>query len=174
MDGLQYEPDPRYAPYSAVIEEQLYVWGGKLKPSPFLQFFHFGLEAWRLLRIPGPYPPGLYGGASAWWNQCLYVYGGVQANQSTCGYLYKLDTKNFRWCQLTPQCTDLPMKKWASKMIAYEHFLVLVGGRGIRNRSVQRGSEWIKARHGDDEKDLSTEVYTNEVHKFNLKEGRIN
>ena len=175
MEGLNYEPDPRYAPFFATFGEEVHVWGGKLKAaSSCLQVYHSCVESWRLLHTPGPAPPGLYAGASARWDRYLYVYGGVQANQSCCGCLHRLDTTNFAWSQLTPKCTDLPMKKWACKMVVYQNFLVLVGGRGLRNRTGRAalaGSDWTKARHADDERDPRTEGYTNEMHKFNLKEG---
>jgi len=173
MDGLNYEPDPRYAPFYATFGEELHVWGGKLKPasSSFLQIYHSCVESWRLHRTPGPAPPGLYAGASTSWDHYLYVYGGVQSNQSCCGCLHRLDARSFVWSQVTPKCTDLPMKKWGCRIVVYQDLLVLMGGRGLRNRTIQPGSEWTKARHTDDERDPGTEGYTNEMHKFSLREG---
>ena len=166
-----YEPDPRYAPYSSVINEELYVWGGKLVATTSLQVYHPCLESWRHLNTHGPSPPGLYMGASAHSENYLYVYGGVKDdNVSFSGCLHRLDTKTSSWTQLAAHSTNAPMKKRESGMIIYENSVIVVGGYGKRNGPIQPGSEWRKLKK-DDEQDPNTKWWTNEMHKYDLREG---
>ena len=170
MDESLYGPDPRFYPYSGVIHEELCVWGGKVEATTSLQVYHPCLESWRQLRTHGPPPPGQYDGASAHSGHYLYVYGGVKADGSNSGYLHRLDTKAAFWTQLAAHSSDGPMKKIACRMIVYKNSIILVGGVGIRNGHIQPGSEWRKFRDKDSDED-NTEGYTNEMHKYDLREG---
>ena len=163
-----YEPDPRYAPYSSVINEELYVWGGKMEVTTSLQVYHPCLESWRQLHTHGPPPPGVCAGASAHSENYLYVYGGVKG-RSNSGCLHKLDTKTSSWTQLAAHSANAPMKKNGSGMIIYENSVIVIGGFGIRNGPIQPGSEWRKGR--DDDEDPNTKGWTNEMHKYDLREG---
>ena len=166
-----YEPDPRYRPYSSVINGELCVWGGKTVATTSLQVYHLYLESWRQLDTRGSPPPGLYLGASAHSENYLYVYGGVKDdNVSNSGCLHRLDTKTSSWTQLAAHSANAPMKKKGSAMIMYENSIIVVGGWGIRNGPIQPGSEWRKLRDKDD--DPSTEGWTNEMHKYDLREGK--
>ena len=169
-----YESDPRYAPCSSVINGELCVWGGKAVATTSLQVYHLYLESWRQLDTPGPGPslPGLYYGASAHSENYLYVYGGVKGDQSYSGCLHRLDTKTSSWTQLVAHSADAPIKKGGCGMIIYENSVIVVEGFGIRNGPIQPGSEWRKFRDKDDEEDPSTEGWTNEMHKYDLREGK--
>ena len=171
MAESQYEPDPRYTPCSSVINGELCVWGGK-DVATTLQVYHLYLESWRQLHTRGPLPPGLYLGASAHSENYLYVYGGVKDDGSYSGCLHRLDTKTSFWTQLAAHSANAPMKKRGSGMIIYENSVIVVGGWGIRNGPIQPGSEWMKGRDEDDEEDPSTEGLTNEMHKYDLSEGK--
>ena len=168
-----YEPDPRYCPYSSVINEELCVWGGKLVATTSLQVYHPCLESWRQLHTRGPSPPGLYDGASDHSENYLYVYGGVKKDRSLSGCLHRLDTKTSSWTQLSAHSADAPMKKRKSGIIMYENSVIVVGGFGIRNGPIQPGSQWRKWRDKDDEEDPSTRGWTNEMHKYDLREGKV-
>ena len=167
-----YEPDPRYTPCSSVINGELCVWGGKCVATTSLQVYHLYLESWRQLDTRGPPPPGLYYGASAHSENYLYAYGGVKDENSSSGCLHRLDTKTSSWTQLAAHSADAPMKKKGSAMIMYENSVIVVGGFGIRNGPIQPGSQWEKVRDKDDEEDPSTERWTNEMHKYDLREGK--
>ena len=167
-----YEPDPRYGPYSSVINEELCVWRGKTMATASLQVYHLCLESWRQLHTQGPPPPGLYAGASAHSENYLYVYGGVKGDKSYSGCLHRLDTKTSSWTQLAAHSADAPMKKHGCGMIVYENSVIVVGGFGVRNGPIQPGSQWTKVRGKDDEEDPSTEGWTNEMHKYDLREGK--
>ena len=168
-----YEPDPRYGPYSSVINEKLCVWGGKGVATTSLQKYHLCLESWRQFHTQGPPPPGLYTGASAHSEYYLYVYGGVKDdNVSFSGCLHRLDTKTSSWTQLAAHSANAPMKKIGCGMIVYENSVIVVGGYGVRNGPIQPGSEWMKVRGKDDEEDPSTKGWTNQMHKYDLREGK--
>ena len=160
-----YEPDPRYAPCSSAINGELYMWGGKMVATTSLQVYHPCLESWRQLHTHGPPPPGLFGGASAHSDNYLYVYGGVKDdNVSNSGCLHRLDTKTSSWTQLAAHSANAPMKKKGSGMIMYENSVIVVGGISIiRNGPIQPGSQWVKYRDGG---------WTNEMHKYDLREGK--
>ena len=167
-----YEPDPRYGPCSAVIHGELCVWGGKMVATTSLQVYHPCLESWRQLHTQGPPPPRVYLGASANSENYLYVYGGVKDdNVSYSGCLHRLDTKTSSWTQLSAHSANAPMKKKGSAMILYENSVIVVGGFGIRNGPIQPGSEWEKWRDKDDDEDPNTKGWTNEMHKYDLREG---
>ena len=166
-----YEPDPRYGPCSDVINVELCVWGGKAVATTSLQVYHPCLESWRQLHTHGPPPPGLYGGASAHSEDYLYVYGGVKGDGSYSGCLHRLDTKTSSWTQLAAHSADAPMKKARCGMIVYENSVIIIGGFCIRNGPIQPGSEWMKKRDKDDDEDPNTEGWSNEMHKYNLREG---
>ena len=165
-----YEPDPRYTLYSSVINGELCVWGGKTVATTSLQVYHPCLESWRQLHTHGPPPPGLYLGASAHSENYLYVYGGVKDDRSYSGCLHKLDTKTSSWIQLAAHSANAPMKKVGCVMIVYKNSVIIIGGWGIRNGPIQPGSEWRKLKK-DDEQDLNTKWWTNEMHKYDLREG---
>ena len=167
-----YEPDPRYYPYSAVVNGELCVWGGKMAATTSLQVYHPCLESWRQLHTHGPQPPGLGMGASALSEHYLYVYGGVQVGgHSYSGCLHKLDTKTLSWTQLAAHSAEAPMKTIGCRMVVYENAVLIIGGCGIRNGPIQPGSEWMKARDKDDNEDPNTKGWTNEMHKYDLKQG---
>ena len=160
-----YEPDPRYGPCSAVINEELYVWGGKLVATTSLQVYHPCLESWRQLDTRGPPPTGLACGGSAHSENYLYTYGGVKGADSYSGCLHRLDTKTSSWTQVAAHSADAPMKKNGCGMIIYENSVIIIGGWGIQNGPIQPGSEWKK------ERDEDNEGSTNEMHKYDQCEG---
>ena len=159
-----YEPDPRHCPYSAVINGELHVWGGKAVDTTSLQVYHLCLESWRQLDTRGPPPPRLYNGASAHSDNYLYVYGGVKDDHSYSGCLHRLDTKTSSWTQLAAYSANAPMKKAGCGIIAYENSVIVIGGFGIRNGPIQPGSEWRNWR--------DTLGWTNEMNKYDLREGK--
>ena len=173
MAEYLYEADPRYTPYSSVINGELCVWGGKMVATTSLQVYHPCLESWRQIDSHGTPPPGLYAGASAHSENYLYVYGGVKDDRSNSGCLHRLDTKTSSWTQLAAHSADAPMKKHGCEMIVYNNSVIVVGGFGIRNGPIQPGSQFRKLRGEDDDEDPSTKGWTNEMHKYDLREGKV-
>ena len=168
-----YEPDPRYRPYSSVISQELCVWGGKAVATTSLLVYHPCLESWRQLDTRGPPPPGLYSGASAHSENYHYIYGGFKDDHvSFSGCLHRLGTKTSSWTQLAAHSANAPMKKVGCGMIMYENSVIIIGGWGIRNGPIQPGSEWMKERGNDDDENPNTKGWTNEMHKYDLREGK--
>ena len=168
-----YEPDPRYCPYSSVINGELCVWGGKAVATTSLQVYHLSLESWRQLDTHGPSSPGLYAGSSSHSESYLYVYGGYKSDVvSYSGCLHRLDTKTSSWTQLAAHSANAPMKKVGCGIIVYDNSVILVGGLGVRNGPIQPGSQWMKLRDEEDEEDPSTNGSTNEMHKYDLRKGK--
>ena len=163
------EPDPRFCPCSGIINEELCVWGGNEVATTSLQVYHPCLESWRQLHTHGPPPPGLYDGASAHSEHCLYTYGGSKS-KDMYGCLHRLDTKTSSWTQLAAHSADAPMKKIRCGMIVYETSVILIGGRGFRNSQIQPGSEWKRLRGKTDE-DPNARGFTNEMHLYDLRQG---
>ena len=136
-----------------------------------LQVYHPCLESWRQVDSRGTPPPGLYAGASAHSENYLYAYGGFKDGASLSGCLHRLDTKTSSWTQLAAHSAYAPMKKHGCEMIVCNNSVIVVGGFGIRNGPIQPGSQFRKLR--DDEEDPSTEGWTNEMHKYDLREGKV-
>ena len=172
MAESRYEPDPRKLSYFAAIDGELCVWGGKEKATTSVQVYDSCLEVWKEVHTHGPTPPGLRGGASAHSEHYLFVYGGVKDGGSYSGCLHRLDTKTSSWTQLVAHSADAPMKKTGCAIIVYENSVIIIGGLGARNGPIQPGSEWACA--GEDEyEDPNTLGLTNEMHKYDLREGEI-
>ena len=164
MAASRYEPDPRYSPCSSVINGELFMWGGRMVATTSLQVYHPYLESWRQLGTQGPPPPGLQLSASAYSANYLYAYGGYKLDGSLSGCLHRLDTKTSSWTLLATHSANAPMKKVGSGMIVYNNSVIIIGGSGIRNGPIQPGSEWEKCKD-------NTWGYTNEMHKYDLREG---
>ena len=172
MAASRYEPDPRYSPCSSVINGELCIWGGKWVATS-LQVYHPYLESWRQLGTQGPQPPGLRLSASAHSENYLYVYGGYKGNGSLSGCLHRLDTKTSSWTLLaTHSAANAPIKKVGSCMIVYKNSVIIIGGGGIRNGPIQPGSEWEEWKDKDDDDRVPNAMgMTNEMHKYDLREG---
>jgi len=161
--------DPRFSPYSAVIDEQLWVWAGKNECSKSVLVYHPCSESWRKLRTSGFKPVGLYGGASAYSGHHFYTYGGARFKGLLTGCLHKLDIISCQWAQVASSSVGAPMKKIGCGMLVYEGQLYLFGGLGAVNGSIQLGSEWQKQNDGDGDNNPKTKGYTNEMHKYDFK-----
>ncbi len=165
------EPSPRYCPYSAVVNGELCLWGAKLDAVMVLQVYHPYLESWRELNTYGGFPTGLYYGASAGSEQCLHVYGGFEDADTFSGSLHMLNISSSLWIRLPAGSVDVPMKKAGCRMVIYKEYVIVMGGFGIRNGPIQNSSEWMKVVAKDNDRDPNTVGWTNEMHKYDLKEG---
>ena len=172
MARFRYEPDPRSFSYFAAIDGELCVWGGKEEATTSVQVYDSCLEVWKEVLTHGPTPPGLYNGASAHSEHYLYAYGGEKDDGTFDGCLHRLDTKTSSWTQLAAHSADAPMKKCGCAMIVYENSVIIIGGLGTRNGPIQPGSEWV-CMDEDEYEDPNTEGRTNEMHKYDLREGEI-
>ena len=172
MAESRYEPDPRSNSNSAAIDGEFCVWGGKGEATTSVQVYDSCLEVWKEVLTDGPTPPGLYGGASARSEHYLYVYGGKKDDGSYSGCLHRLDTKTSSWTLLAAHSAEAPMKKVGCEMIVYENSVIIIGGWGTRNGPIQPGSE-LACEDEDEYVDPNTLGWTNEMHKYDLREGEI-
>ena len=133
-----------------------------------LHSFDVYSETWRERAVEGAPPPGIYKGACAFSEQCLYCFGGL--DESTWhGSLHQLDTSfsTPKWTQLTtPDPCSGPMKKAGCGMIAYGSRLVLFGGGGLPCGPTQPGAEFIRS-----DKNCDGSGWSNELHVFDVTEG---
>ena len=171
MAESRYEPDPRCFSYIAAIDGELCVWGGK-EATTSVQVYDSCLEVWKEVLTHGPTPPGFYNGASAHSEHYLYAYGGQNDEDTFSGCLHRLDTKTSSWTQLAAHPADAPMKKAGCAMIVYENSVIIIGGLGTRNGPIQPDSEWV-CKDEDECEDPNTEGLSNEMHKYDLREGEI-
>ena len=154
------EPSPRYGHASVAVGEQLYVWGGVTEDldalASALHSFHPLLEYWEYCECSGLPPSALlHRGAYVSSGDNLYIYGGYDGSDYQ-GCLHKLDTKSWKWQQLS---SGGPMRKSGCGMIAYGKKLVLFGGYGIPYDPTQPGAQFVKR------------AWTNELHVFDVEEG---
>ena len=170
MAESRYQPDPRSYSYSAAIDGELYVWGGKVVATTSVQVYDSCLEVWKEVLTHGSTPPGLGIGASAHSEYYLYVYGGIKDDGAFGGCLHRLDTKTSFWTLLAVH--SALMKKKGCAMIVYDNSVIIIGGLGTRNGPIQPGSEWL-CEDEDEYEDPNTEGLTNEMHKYDLREGEI-
>ena len=157
------EPLPRERYFSALVEGEFCVWGGRAKN--FLQTkndlrstvhcFSPIQESWTQQKCCGPPPPGLYDGASCTFfvGHQLYVYGGDNGQNLECS-LHQLDMLSMTWRLLS---SAGPSRKMGCEMVIYKNRLILFGGYGD-----PLGSTLPAQWDGN---------YTNELHAFDLEEG---
>ena len=170
MSAEKWEPTPRSFFFAATVEGKLMIWGGLTELiqteeldeeiASAVEIFDPYKEEWLRTSTYGAHPPRLLNGACASVGHNLYVYGGCRGAEEY-GRLYQLDTRTLTWTLLAGYTAHGPRKKTACQMIPYEDRLVLFGGCGPPHGSTQPVL-------GDVEED------TNELHLFDLEEGKIN
>ena len=100
------EPSPRYSYQSAVVDGELYMWGGGGTDDHKVSVFSPLLECWDTKSTTGPSPTRLYRGACTSAGQYLYHYGGRDGIElqviaccsrifvGTIKYLFKVPKQN--------------------------------------------------------------------------------
>ena len=159
------EPSPRFCHCSALVEEKLYVWGGRKRTSELassVYSFDQFLKLWAANESSGVPPPGLCFGTCASAGYHVYHYGGRDYGRrdglSYLKSLHQLDTRSGTWKELS---SAGPMRKRAAGMVAHDSKLVLFGGYGISSTRTQAGAEL----------DSSYVFKTNGLDVFDLNKG---
>ena len=164
----KYEPSPRFFPFAAPVEGELYLCGGitddfnerKKQPESItdLEIFDPQLETWRHVISKGHPPPLLSNGACVSSTHHLYSYGGYDGSSSD-GSLHQLDTRTLTWTELSSlERPDGPRKKTGCRMVCYGQKLVLFGGLCDTTGPTQPGAGYESDKF-------------NELHTFDLNEG---
>ena len=184
MEEEWYEPASRCSHATAVVGEELYMWGGRQQELPYVHeneaklrllsrvdVFHLRKGTWEEKVTSGVPPLGAVGSACAALDSNVYFFGGY------CGHvgcyhnsLHKLSTSNVQWTELSPTTIHgevWPMRKSDAGMVAFrsngEEVLFTVGGNGLSPRMPQPGASYNRR---------SDLTYTNEQHIFTLHTGR--
>ena len=167
------EPYPRFGHLSAAVEGKFCVWGGHTnnfweERDRLISSFHSFdplRECWTSKSCSGLRSGhhGIYDCASASAGRFIYMYGGndgVKWHSS----LYRLNTRSGKWKELSGTG---PMEKVDCSMVATSEKLVLFGGYGFSSGPPQPGAKFVRSKKTPDGRG-----WTNELHVFDLKEGK--
>ena len=180
MDHGWKEPAARYSHSTAVINNQLYLWGGLQKRMPgvhdnvekrqffsCVEAFDVSTGCWEQRTTSGTPPLGVRGFACVAVRNDLHYFGGW------CGHDYcyhnsvhTLGTSTLQWRMLAPSTAEdgAPMQKAWCGMVHFtdgeEDLLYVVGGRNHGVPSLPR--------HGAQYQSVYVGVRTNEQHIFSL------
>lgn len=138
------EPPPRSLPYSAIVGEKSYIWGGK--PDKYnsraelvstVKIFDLHLEKWSSSPTKGNRPPGFFDGATASNDHSIYTFGGSNG-VTRYGSVHQLDVRTLTWSQLSAHNDPNRPRKvdWRCKMLYYEDSLILFGSTCSRANDV--------------------------------------
>ena len=184
----KYEPLARFWHISESVGQdvgsKVVVQGGRTKDfseksrqqlTSVVEIFDPYSELWEQRQVTGDAPsPGVHSSASASLNHSLFSFGGRDESESF-NTLHRLDTKTWRWCQLSPQNTEgAPMPKYGCGIIAFKESLGVFGGYGIprgptkpqsflENTSYSSGKGWTNEFHVYE---TNQGMYTNKLHIF--------
>ena len=175
--SAKYEPLPRFRHVSQTVSSKVVVQGGRTKDFSETSREHLASvvetldpysELWEQRRVEGDAPsPGTYASASASVNDDLFTFGGFDG-RNYFNTLHRLDTKTWRWCQLSPQNAEgAPMPKYSCGMVHFRDNLVVLGGYGIPRGPTEPQSFVKDTRYTDGR------GWTNEFHIYHLKEGML-
>ena len=139
--STKYETLPRIRHISGCVGSKVVVQGGRTKDfsdksrqqlSSVVEIFDPYSELWEQRQVEGDAPsPGTYAAASASLCDDLFSFGGFDGRQRF-NTLHRLDSKTWRWSQVSPQNADgAPMPKNSCAMIAFRNSLVVLGGYGV-------------------------------------------
>ena len=178
MDGWR-EPAGRFHHSTAVVDNQLYLWGGYQDGMPEVQdsaekrqfyssveVFDVNTGCWEQRTTRGTPPLGVWGYSCVTVRNELHYFGGV-CGHSGCDHnsVHALSTSTLQWRMLAPSTTEggAPMQKHHCGMVHFtdgeEDLLYVVGGYGHAAPSPQHGAQYHPAGSG---------VCTNEQHIFSL------
>ena len=180
MDGWR-EPAGRHQHSTAVVDNQLYLWGGDQRGMPqvhdsaekrqffsSVEVFDVNTGCWEQRTTRGTPPLGVRGYSCVAVRNELHYFGG-QCGHSSCYHnsVHTLSTSTLQWRMLAPSTTEggAPMQKNRCGMVHFtygeENLLYVVGGHGhAAPSSRQHGAQYLPVDNGG--------VCTNEQHIFSL------
>ena len=141
--SAKYEPSARFWHVSQTVGSKVLVQGGLTKYfleksrqhlSSVVETFDPYSELWKQKKVEGDAPlPETYSAASTSLHDDLFTFGGWDG-KNFLNTLHQLDTKTWRWCQLSPHAQNAegaPMPKRGCGMISFGDSLGVFGGYGI-------------------------------------------
>ena len=181
MDGWR-EPAGRYRHSTAVVDNQLYLWGGYQYGMPevhdsaekrqffsSVEVFDVNTGCWEQRTTRGTPPLGVEGYSCVAVRNELHYFGGECGHSGGCYHnsVHTLSTSTLQWRMLAPSTTEggAPMQKHSCGTVHFtygeEDLLYVVGGYGhAAPSSPQRGAQYHQYGSGH--------VRTNEQHIFSL------
>ena len=150
LTASRFEPAPRSAHTSLLVDGNLYLWGGRMdgipevhdspEKSDFLSsvdVFQSGCGDWIRRETSGTPPLGVRGYCCAAVGDSLYYFGGYCGHdQCYHNSVHKLSTLSLQWIMLSPSKSEsgAPIRKFGSGMVAFrdgeEDILCVVAGFG--------------------------------------------
>ena len=179
MDGWR-EPAGRDEHSTAVVDNQLYLWGGYQDGMPevhdsaekhqffsSVEVFDVNTGCWEQRTTRGTPPLGVWGYSCVAVRNELHYFGGACGHSGCChNSVHTLSTSTLQWRMLAPSTTEggTPMQKQWCGMVHFtygeEDLLYVVGGYGhAAPSSRQHGAQYLPT---------SGDVCTNEQHIFSL------
>ena len=183
MDGWR-EPAGRDEHSTAVVDNQLYLWGGYQDGMPqvhdsaekrqffsSVEVFDVNTGCWEQRTTRGTPPLGVKGYSCVAVRNELHYFGGWCGHSGNCYHnsVHTLSTSTLQWRMLAPSTTEAgaPMQKEWCGMVHFtdreEDLLYVVGGYGLAAPSSPQHGAQYQLAYGD-----SVDVHTNEQHIFSL------
>ena len=170
------EPLQRFQQISGSVGSKVVVQSGRTKDfseksrqqlTSVVEIFDPYSELWEQRQVTGDAPsPGTYTAAGASLHDDLFSFGGGDGRGKRFNTLHRLDTKTWRWCQLSPQNAEgAPMPKAGCGMISFRDSLGVFGGYGIPRGTTEPQSLILSTTFTDGR------GWTNEFHIYRLKQG---
>ena len=133
----RYEPKPRFAHCSALVEGKWISYGGHFgvdggaaDPPTSVDVFDVNGEVWEQVSTSGTPPPGVFGAACTAVGSKLYHFGGNDGKQNY-NELHCLDMKTKVWSSITPNNPEAsPMIKSNMAVTSYKKLILYIGGYG--------------------------------------------
>ena len=178
--STKYEPLPRFDHISESVGSKVLVQGGVTKDfseksqqhlTSVVEIFDPYSELWEQRQVTGDAPsPGTRAAACASLHDDLFSFGGLDGCEKEQNTLHRLDTKTWRYCQLSAQNAEgAPMPKLSCRMISFRDSLAVFGGYGIP-RGPTEPQSFIKNRSTSF---TDGSGWTNEFHIYSVTEGII-
>ena len=157
-----YEPLPRSEHAAVAVDNKLHMWGGfteskekSREVAQKLEVFDISTEQWEQKPTHGTPPPGLSNTAYAVVGSCLFVFGGLDGDESRHNSLFKLDLHTYQWEQVrVSNPSSGPQRKNGCGMVSYGDNQLVVFAGYTGNVLTYTFSEW-----------------TDELHVFDLNKG---
>ena len=119
---------------------ELYLFGGEyydgVENIVLNQLYRYDINKneWKLVVTPPPHPPPRCAHTTAYYNNCLYVFGGEMATTDEYHHyrdLWKYDTKQQTWTELSVNkkaTGTVPPARSGHASAVWKHFLIIFGG----------------------------------------------
>ena len=163
-------PEPRHSHESALIGDELHLFGGKKGRYPHHFFPRNEIwtcnvreeKKWIRRYARGNIPPPCYGAQCVVINGIMYSYGGLKKDRDSLGEVFGLDPKEMKWIEVTtPTYSKKPWQRCYCCLSAIGERMTMFGGesRNIPQDRLQSGAQWNGA-------------VNNEIYEFVFDAGR--